>query len=462
MSSSQTYYLLLSLRLSRLITPSPFRFIYFGFIYFGFPKKIFFDLTQNLKAPYPSTMCHNTGLFIKELLKNTVRAFIARHEHDDPYRLSLKYDYIDGVPVRHIAGQIAARQTARYKMPDWYGKDGIIYPSRLSVEQCSSQLTAAYKARLVSGTVFADLTGGLGIDAFALAGSFETGHYVEQDKTLAALARHNFSVLGVNHLTVHHDSAEHFTATFADSPDCIYLDPARRDEHNKKVFRLAQCTPDITALLPALLRKTPRVLLKTSPMLDIDKAIQSLPGVEAVHVVAVNNECKEVLYLISCSGVSLIKIKATCFLKNGTEQQFEFDRLPLPQNPAEITYGEPSDFLYEPNAAVMKAGGFRQIGKRYGLLKLHPNTHLYTGSQLVADFPGRVFKITAVLPYTRKAICKALPDGKANITVRNFRDDVRSVRKKTGLRDGGDHYLFACTLKTGKAAVIKTHKVDPG
>ena len=236
---------------------------------------------------------------IDKLLSKKIQSFILEHESEDPFQLSLKYDQVDGAPIRLIAEQIAGRQKAKIKLPEWYMTEGIIYPPKLSMEQCSSQSTAEYKASLVGGGVFTDLTGGTGVDTWELSKLFEKGNYVEQDGGLALLARSNLSALKRKNVEVHSATAERYLASISETVDCIYIDPARRDDNKNRVFLLEDCTPDIVQLLPQLRAKANQVLIKTSPMMDIDLAIKSLGPINEVHIVAVENDCKEVLYLIS-------------------------------------------------------------------------------------------------------------------------------------------------------------------
>lgn len=390
-----------------------------------------------------------------DLLQPHIQQFIREHERDDPYQLALQAHRYPEYPIPAIAEQLQARQKARGKLPEWYATKGIIFPPVLSMEQCSSQVTAQYKQSLVQGERLVDLTGGTGVDTYYLSQAFAQTDYVEQDATLADTARHNFSVLGADSIRVHPVAAEAFLPTISEPVDCIYLDPARRDMHGSKVFRLADSQPNVLVLRDILLTKAKSVLLKTAPLLDIQATVQDLAYVTQVHVVAVNNEVKEVLYQLAQEAVAEPEIVAVN-LRADAEERFSFYRSQEAQ--ATITYSEPLRYLYEPNAALMKAGAFKSIAAHYHLHKLHPNTHLYTSEQLVPNFPGRTFVCQVVVPYQKKAVRQHLTQPQANITTRNFPDSVATVRKKLGLKDGGDTYLFAAQLVNEKYSVIVVQK----
>ncbi|MEM1407871.1 MAG: SAM-dependent methyltransferase [Bacteroidota bacterium] len=379
---------------------------------------------------------------IHKLLSQHIQSFILEHENQDPFQLSLKYKEVDGIPIRLISEQISGRQKAKSKLPEWYSTKGILYPPKLSMEQCSSQATAKYKAMLVKGQAWVDLTGGTGVDTWALSLSFRKGSYVEQDENLAELADFNFSALKRQNVEVHNTTAEDYLNSISEKVDCIYIDPARRDENKNRVFRLEDCTPNIIPLLPQLKKKANQVLIKASPMMDIDLAISALGRVDEVHVVAVENDCKEVLYVISETQAEDTKLCMVNFKKGQVER---LDSTIGEISTSRAGFSQPLKYMYEPNAAILKAGAFAFVSERFSVKKLHKHTHLYTSNQLLSEFPGRVFIIEQVLPYSKKEIKRALPNGKANISTRNFRDDVATIRKKTGINDGGELYLFGFT-----------------
>jgi hypothetical protein len=263
-------------------------------------------------------------------------------------------------------------------------------------------------------------------------------------------------VLGAGNIRFIQAQAQDFLATFPGQVDVIYLDPARRDQANKKVHLLEDCEPDVLALLPQLLAKSRQVLLKTSPMLDIHLALQQLGPVEQVHVVAVDNECKEVLYLLGQPPPASPPVHAVNLVGQNQQQSFTYDQ--LTEDQATVVYGEPSHYLYEPNAAILKAGGFKSLARQFSLAKLHRNSHLYTSPTLVGEFPGRIFRRLATCRYQKKELLAHLPDKKANITVRNFPDSVAQIRAKTGLKEGGDRYLLATTDLNQKLVILVCEK----
>ena len=381
--------------------------------------------------------------------------FIREHEHDDPYELSLQAHRYPDLPMSAIAEQIQARQKAKRKLPKWYATEGIVFPPPLSMEQCSSEVTAQYKQRLAYGQRLVDLTGGAGVDTYYLSQSFGRTDYVEAQAVLADIARHNFTVLGASDISVHAASAEGFLDSLFESVDCVYLDPARRDTRANKVFRLEDSQPNVTELQSTLLARATTVLLKTAPLLDIQAALRTLIHTKEVHVVAVNNEVKEVLYLMTLSPPMQPKVTAVNLRAHSAEQ---FSYFLHQEAGAAVTHSEPLTYLYEPNAALMKAGAFKLIAQRFNLYKLHPHTHLYTSDQPLPNFPGRCFRCRAVVPYQKKAVRKVLPEARANVATRNFPDSVATVRKKLGLQDGGDIYLFAVRLLDEKMSILITQK----
>ncbi len=393
---------------------------------------------------------------IETLLRPDVQRFLREHALDDPHRLALLAHRYPDLPIRAIAEQLQSCRKARHKLPEWFATEGLIFPPTLSMEQCSSEATARYKSSLLHGQRLVDLTGGAGVDTFYLSQSFVQTDYVEQDESLAQLAGHNFSVLGANHIQAHSTSAEAFLATLSEPVDAIYLDPARRDAQARRVFQLTDSTPDVLALQNELLNKATTVLLKTAPLLDIQATLQVLKNVSQVHVVAVRNEVKEVLYQLDRRHLSEPEITAIN-LQHSADEPFTFLRSQELQ--AEIIYADPLTYLYEPHAALMKAGAFKRIGQRFGLSKLHPNTHLYTSSLHVPNFPGRTFRCQAVVPYQKKAVRRQLSEARASITTRNFPEAVAAVRKKLDLSDGGDAYLFAVRLANEQLRIIIAAKV---
>ncbi|MBC8155272.1 MAG: SAM-dependent methyltransferase [Bacteroidetes bacterium] len=380
------------------------------------------------------------------------------HLADDVSTLLLRTGNVPGIDLRKVAAQLTARQKAVHKLPGWYANREVVFPPALSVEQASSETAAHYKAGLVSGTTLIDATGGMGVDTQAFAKRMGRVEYVDQNPLLAELAAHNLPRLGVENVIVTVQNGVDFVQQYLGYVDWIYLDPARRDDNGGKIVPLAGYEPDITGVLPLLLTKTDRILLKTSPLIDIDQTMRQLGRVEAVHVVAVQHEVKEILFVISRSAIdpATVPIIAVDLTNHGDGPAFGFTR--AAEKAALVTLGEPQRYVCEPSAAVLKAGAFRLVATRFGLHKLAPHSHLYTAETRPVDFPGRVFEVQAIVRPDRSELRAVVPDLKANLTVRNFPQTVEQLRKKLGLREGGDVYILATTLQNGDKRLLVTRK----
>ena len=389
-------------------------------------------------------------------------AFIREHRTKDVHTLALHAKKYPAVDLAEAIIQIAGQQIAEKKIPSWAKLEGIRYPQHLSMEQCSSEITARYKASLVEGDSFADLTGGFGVDCAFIASRFRQADYVERQETLCELAMHNFALLGLNQIKVHSTDGIAYLQQM-EPVDCLYLDPARRDNHGGKTIAISDCEPDVSQLESLLLKKGKSVMLKLSPMLDIALAIQTLKHISQVHIVAVNNECKELIILLEEQEIKAeypkkeTLISCEQIVNNLLTKPFSFT-LEEERN-ASCEYADRlGKYLYEPGAALLKAGPYRLLASRYGVKKLHPNSHLYTSDTLV-DFPGRSFQIEAVSGFGKKELKAFLQRiGKANLTIRNFPSSVAELRKKLKVKEGGDIYLFATTLKEGEKVLIKCVK----
>ena len=389
------------------------------------------------------------------MITDATRDFIREHLSDDPARLLLSAHRYPEVDLPLAAAQIRALQKVRTKIPSWYRFD-LTFPPLLSVEQASSEQTARFKAALFSGQRMADLSGGMGVDAYFFAQHFERVTYVEQNPELTELARHNFAVLGARNIEVVNSDAAQFLKDNREPFDLLYLDPARRDEHQRRVFRLTDCQPNVPEMLDLLLSHAPRILLKTAPLLDLSAATAELRAVIRTWTVAVDNEVKEVLFLLGAKHDEIeadnIPICAVNLGDSAATAGVTFTR--AEEQAAMPQYSAPQRYLYEPNAAILKAGAFKTFATRYGLAKLHPNTHLYTSADFVPGVPGRIFEVRAVARYDRKAVQALLPEGRANVAVRNFPDTAEATRKKLGLEDGGAWYVFGVRDGEGVKVVV--------
>lgn len=386
----------------------------------------------------------------KELLNKEVQEFIKAYRGSIP-KLALKGNPFPAIPFPLLLQQIEGFHKAEKKLPTWAKHDNIVYPPKLNIEQTSSETTAAYKALLVNGETLADLTGGFGVDTYYFSKSFKKIHHVEQNEVLSGIAHHNFTQFGIHHIQCINGNGLEYIKN--QSFDVIYIDPSRRHDAKGKVFFLKDCEPNIVEQLDFMLSKCKSLLLKTSPMLDISVGISELKNISEIHVVAVDNDVKEILWKIQDNLSKAITIKTINF-KGDAMQSFDFTY----QGNALATFSIPKTFLYEPNAAILKAGAFNEISAFYGTDKLGVHSHLYTADTLI-DFPGRRFKVVDVLPYNKQSM-KLLQGQAANITTRNFPEQVTQIRKKWKIRDGGSNYLFFTTLESGERIVINTLKVD--
>lgn len=443
--------------------------------------------------------------------------FIRKHAQDDVRKLALKRPDNPNVDLKEALVQIEGYQTARKKLPLWAENPQLVYPPRISMEQCSSEATALYKQQVVRRLLqslngplsMADMTSGFGIDFSYLAPLFDRAYYIEQQEVLCRIAEHNLKVLGLEQAEVlHGDGVERMPEK---APlTLVFIDPARRDQQGKKTVALSDCTPDLSAIQERIRSCSRFCMAKLSPMLDIHQALQELKGVIEVHVVSVDNECKELLLILAsgktentteiatagkrqetdCNLASATdkteevtanklegasttsksernavnkpeEIRICCInLQKGEQQTFEYTA--QEEATAEAVYtDQPGAYLYEPNTSLLKAGAYKCLCMRFGVRKLHPNSHLYTSDTLCADFPGRRFRVTGSRTFSKqdlKQIARDIPQ--ANITIRNFPSTVQELRKKLKIKEGGDRYLFATTLKNEQHIILECLKAE--
>lgn len=405
---------------------------------------------------------------MKSRLAYTTFAIMKDYRNIPVDKLALQLAGRTDIDVPYVLRQVEGWQRLRTKVPAWAAIDELEYPHRLALEQCSGEPAARYKAEVVSGLAklfpggfssMADLTGGLGVDFSFIASLFKKAVYVERQESLCKLAAHNFPLLGLPHAEiVCGDGVEYLKKM--DPVDLLFLDPARRDSVGRKTVLIEDCEPDVCALRDLLLQKARVVVLKLSTMLDIAGAVRSLGCVRQVHVVSVGGECKDLLLILS----------AAPFQQNGDspEEPLVIARegesslaFKVSEEAAVIPiYTEQcEEYLYEPGAAILKAGAFKLTAARFGLKKLHPNSHLYTGSVYLPDFPGRKFKVEKTFSFNKQDLKKLKAEvGQANLTVRNFPSSVEALRKKLKLKEGGNVYLFATTLGADNHVLLKTCK----
>ena len=390
--------------------------------------------------------------------------FIDAHIDADVNKLALQKSKYKDIDFEFAIQQIHGRQKTRDKLPNLGNVPRFVFPSSLALEQCSSEITAQYKRDVINDifcldarpcvSTVADLTGGFGIDTLSFAQSFQICHYVEPQQSLCDIMAYNSKLLHLDHIQIHQSIMEDFIQKM-DGLDVIYADPSRRDTHGSRVVGLEDCSPNILLYKDLLLRKSCLLMLKLSPMLDIKRALAQLPETCEVHVVAVDGECKELLFLLSKNKTEDVKF-VTANLKNDQCEQFCFtareEAEALPRYAKEV-----KKYLYEPNAAILKAGAFKSLAVRYGLEKLHPHTHLYTSDTQLETFPGRCFQVVKVLS-VKDALQLKNEMSKANVSVRNFPLSADELRKKLKLADGGEVYLFGTTIEKDRKVVMLCQK----
>lgn len=390
---------------------------------------------------------------ITSVLRPEIQEFIQFHETADVRELVLGKKSIAGVPVAWIAQQIQGRKKAKEKLPLWYSTPGIVYPPTVNMEQCSSEIAARYKKGLIAGHHMADLTGGFGVDAYFFSQQFQLLDFVEPDKELMKLARHNLDVLSVSNINFHDQTTEDFLSFHSTIYDFLYLDPSRRSTSGKLV-KLEDCFPNVVALRPKLLQQSAHVLIKASPLLDLKKAYRDLNAVDQFIVLAHANECKELLISLRRDTGDEPTIHAVDLDRDGEPTPFAFTW--SQEKAASVEFAEPNEFLYEPNAAILKAGAFKLVGKQFRLRKLHPDTHLYTSREKISEFPGRIFKVIEEVALD-KDVKSHFQDGYANILTRNYPMTVPEILKRTGLREGGERYLICA--RTQKHATLVANRI---
>ena len=414
-------------------------------------------------------------------MNDATKQFIEEYKEKDVRMLALKADRNPDVDMPLALRQITGWQMARKKLPSWASVPGILYPRHLSMEQCSSERTAEYKAGVAAKSragkphategarTVVDLTGGFGVDFVALARGAGKAVYVERDEELCRMARHNFPRLGIEAEVVNVDAEDYLRRM--DHADLLFIDPARRDGAGRKMVGIADCTPDILRMKDEMLGKADRVMIKLSPMLDWHKAVEDLGDcVSEVHIVSVRNECKELL--VVCRGTGVRGYGGTKFGGTGVRgyegtrllycvndddevlvvNLQNYSRIHVPPYPR-----TPGKFLYEPNASIMKSGCFDALCEKYGVAPLGRNSHLFTSDREIDCFPGRKFCVEAAMTMNKRDM-RQLSVTRANVAVRNFPISAEELRKRLKLSDGGDTYIFGTTLDGGRHILIMCRK----
>ena len=417
------------------------------------------------------------------MMNQATQDFIRQHQDEDVRQLAFLGSKNPEVDMPFALDQIRGRKMARAKLPRWANIDGIIYPPHISMEQCSSESTALYKAELavrllglpVSSSSeeigFVDLTGGFGVDFSYIAARVGLkSMYVERQAHLCEAAKENFERLGLKNAIVKNEDGIEVLHSLKELK-LIFTDPARRDDAGNKVVSLKDCTPDVTVLQEEMLLKADYVIIKLSPMLDWHRAISELSHVREVHIISVNNECKELLLVLSARNMGEMEASSAdgevkhagslrIYCVNDA-QSFDCDELDMESSPVKIAPStlEEMQYLYEPNASLMKASCFSVLSERYGARMLSKNSHLFVSMEPIEDFPGRSFRIIAISSFNKKELKRYLSGiAKANIATRNFPLSVAELRKRLKLKDGGETYIFATTLSDESHVLVITEK----
>lgn len=393
------------------------------------------------------------------LLQAEVQVYLLAQMPRKPEQIALEKSPFKGISSSELAAQLDGRKRSRVKLPRWHQTAGIYFPKRLNLEQSSSEATAAYKAaRIPEASRVLDMTGGFGVDSFAFAQRADEVIYVERDVELTGIVQHNANQFGIKNLQVHHaDGLDLLSDSAPGEYDLIYLDPARR-KGSQKTYKLKDCEPDVVELLPELLSKAPRVLLKLAPMLDIQEAVRQLKHLKEIHILSVDGECKELLCLLQASQTADPEVVVaarrdpswqTVRFKLGTEAD------------SKSRIGPPKKYLYEPDAAWLKSGAFKYIGQHYDLEKIHTHTHLYTSERMVPEFIGKVTEIQNVMAFSDFKKLKNV--GSATVVTRNFPLKPEALRRRYKIGEDRDQHLYFCTGSEEELLVIRSQRIStPG
>ncbi len=391
----------------------------------------------------------------KDILNIEIQEFINSNIKSDISSLLLKGIPFKFIGTKAVIEQIEAKRRCEKKLATWYNTSNIYYPNKLNIEQTSSEVTARYKASLVSGKSLIDLTGGFGIDAYFFSKQIKRVTHCEINSELSEIVKHNYDTLNISNITCVNQNGIDVLKQLDQQFDWIYIDPSRRNDSKQKVFLLSDCRPNIKTFQSLFLKYTEHVMIKTSPLLDLSAALSDLNNVKEIHIIAVNNEVKELLWILERNYDSKVIIK-TINLQKESVQNFEFNF--EDESLAQVEYSEPLAYLYEPNSGVLKAGAFNSVSQHFEIEKLHKHSHLYTSKELI-NFPGRSFKIVKQIPFNKKSFAKEKII-KANITTRNFPLSVNDIRKKLKIKDGGNVYLFFTTNLNEEKIILVCSKVN--
>ncbi len=390
---------------------------------------------------------------LESLLQPEIQDFINKNLNEDSTKLALKKNPFPEVNYSVLINQIIAKKKAKEKLPTWFLLENIIYPEKISIEQTSSETTAKYKASLVSGEKLLDCTGGFGIDDYYFSKHFKSVIHCELNSDLSQIVKHNFEVLKATNIDCFHGDSTEILEQLNERFDCIYIDPSRRNDAKGKVFMLADCLPNVVDLQDFYFQFTNTILIKTAPILDLHAGLLELKNVAQIHIVAVDNEVKELLWKIEKNfnespeiiAINLEKEKQTITKIKSSKSYF-------------ASYNLPKKYLYEPNASLMKSGGFEAVSELFAIGKLHQHSHLYTSDELI-DFPGRKFQIDEIIPFQKKEISQFIQGKKMNVSTRNFPIKPEEIKKKYKILDGGIIFSFFTTNLNNEKIVLLCTKL---
>jgi 16S rRNA G966 N2-methylase RsmD len=381
-----------------------------------------------------------------DLLKNKIQQFIKDNLDASIEKLALKGSPFNGIQTPELLEQIQAKKKCKKKLPIWFDTLGVYFPNKLNIEQTSSEISASYKSNLIEGKTLLDLTGGFGVDSFYFSKNINSVTHCEINSLLSKIVEHNFEVFGVQNIkTVAIDGLK-FLKQNGENYDWIYVDPSRRDSEKNKRFFIEDCTPNVAANLDLFFEYTSQILIKLSPMLDINAALKVLPQTKEIHVVAIKNEVKELLFILDKGFDKEPIIKAI----NLETKQPCFEYKTSDENKISVSYKNSLNFLYEPNAAVLKSGAFKSVASQFNLNKFAQNSHLYSSTEFKKRFPGKVYQIEQILPYHKKKLKPLLKGQKANVKAKNFPETANQLKKIFKIKDGGDMFFIFTSSKQGK------------
>ena len=390
---------------------------------------------------------------INQILKTDIQDFIDKNLNSDSSKLALKKNPFPEVNYAAIINQINAKKKAKDKLPTWFSTENIIYPEKISIEQTSSEITAKYKASLVSGDKLIDCTGGFGIDDYYFSKQFKKVIHCELNSDLSTIVKHNFEVLEASNIECFSGDSSQILEQLNQKFDCIYIDPSRRNDAKGKVFMLADCLPNVVDLQDFYFQFTDIILIKTAPILDLHAGLLELNNVAEIHIVAVNNEVKELLWkIVKNHSEAPIIIAVNLEKEKQTITKIESSKS------YSARYSLPKKYLYEPNASIMKSGGFEAVSELFSIEKLHQHSHLFTSEELI-DFPGRRFQIDSVVPFQKKEIAQNLQGKKMNVSTRNFPIKPEEIKKKYKIQDGGTVFAFFTTNLNNEKIVLLCTKL---